>query len=392
MCWEPGTESNVLFMEFEELFSASRVVLRWPRRPLSLAELRRHQFTTCQLLLPRGSDLLDYLVRLYFLNQNLFWPLLHRPTFERSLAARLHRTDSEFGALVLFVCAAGSRYSDDPRVKADDTDKESKTRHLNGWKWFIQVHRVHMLLLRPPNLCDLQKCALSVFYAQGCAAPHASWTSVGTGIRTAQDLGAHRRHSRPAAHVLYKTKTSTQSFPLIATTNIGNILTQNKHSSKTLFVFVGNESKTLSPNWIRSLTHGLILYLIIMSIFSAAIVLLLNIWSGRRSGISFDEKKELSDIHKCMKTLQIFEKQSTMDVLYELASVGELPLPHTGVSPSNKREHDSDSPLSIGSESPPTDYSDIDATNFGSRPIKNSTIPEFDVYVFCYEPAFLVFL
>ena len=46
-----------------------------------------------------------------------------------------------------------------------------------------------------------------------------------------------------------------------------------------------------------------------MSIFSAAIVLLLNIWSGRRSGISFDEKKELSDVHKCMKTLQIFEKQ-----------------------------------------------------------------------------------
>ncbi|KAK0447587.1 hypothetical protein EV421DRAFT_149015 [Armillaria borealis] len=132
-----------------------------------------------------------------------------------------------------------------------------------------------------------------------------------------------------------------------------------------------------------------------MSIFSAAIVLLLNIWSRRRSGISFDEKKELSDVHKCMKTLQIFEKQwpfagrlwcvftlmktwahgcllRCKDVLYELASVGELPLPHPGVSPSNKREHDSDSPLSVGSESPPTDYPDIDATNFGSRPIKSN--------------------
>lgn len=67
---------------------------------------------------------------------------------------------------MLLVCAVGSRYSDDPRVKADDTDKESKTRHLNGWKWFIQVHRVHMSLLRPPNLCDLQKCAVSVTFIQ----------------------------------------------------------------------------------------------------------------------------------------------------------------------------------------------------------------------------------
>ncbi|KAK0448797.1 fungal-specific transcription factor domain-containing protein [Armillaria borealis] len=462
-------------------------------------------------------DLLDYLVQLYFLNQNLFWPLLHRPTFERSLAAGLHHTDSEFGALVLLVCAVGSRYSDDPRVKADDTDKESKTRHLNGWKWFIQVHRVHMSLLRPPNLCDLQKCALSVFYVQGCAAPHASWTLVGTGIRMAQDLGAHRRHSRPGqprnaeeellkrafwvivsldrvislslgrpcaiqdedidaefpvdcddeywehpdpeqAFVQPRDKPSLLSFFIsyLALNRILALCLRTVYSlnrSKTLFVFVGkwkqdlvaeldsflnkwvdsvpdhirwdphrenqiffNQSVFLycsyyhlqilihrpfipspgksSPlafpslaictNAARSISHILDCQLrrpespmnhCAMSIFSAAIVLLLNIWSGRRSGISFDEKKELSDVHKCMKTLQIFEKQwpfagRLWDILYELASVGELPLPHPGVSPSNKREHDSDSPLSVGS--PPTDYSDIDATNSGSRPIKSN--------------------
>ncbi|PBK73560.1 hypothetical protein ARMSODRAFT_638994 [Armillaria solidipes] len=462
-------------------------------------------------------DLLDYLVRLYFLNQNLFWPLLHRPTFERSLAAGLHHTDSEFGALVLLVCAVGSRYSDDPRVKADDTDKESKTRHLNGWKWFIQVHRVHMSLLRPPNLCDLQKCALSVFYVQGCAAPHASWTLVGTGIRMAQDLGAHRRHSKPGqprnaeeellkrafwvivsldrvislslgrpcaiqdedidaefpvdcddeywehpdpeqAFVQPPDKPSLLSFfvSYLALNRILALCLRTVYSlnrSKTLFVFVGkwkqdlvaeldsflnkwvdsvpdhirwdphrenqfffNQSVFLycsyyhlqilihrpfipspgksSPlafpslaictNAARSISHILDCQLrrpespmnhCAMSIFSAAIVLLLNIWSGRRSGISFDEKKELSDVHKCMKTLQIFEKQwpfagRLWDILYELASVGELPLPHPGVSPSNKREHDSDSPLSVGS--PPTDYSDIDATNSGSRPIKSN--------------------
>ncbi|KAK0183764.1 hypothetical protein F5146DRAFT_939951, partial [Armillaria mellea] len=50
-------------------------------------------------------DLFDSLVRLYFVNQNLFWPLLHRPTPEQFLAAGLHRTDSEFRALVLLVWA-----------------------------------------------------------------------------------------------------------------------------------------------------------------------------------------------------------------------------------------------------------------------------------------------
>ncbi|KAK0213166.1 fungal-specific transcription factor domain-containing protein [Desarmillaria ectypa] len=461
-----------------------------------------------------GPDLLNYLVQLYFLNQNVFWPLLHRPTFERSLAAGLHHTDSEFGALVLLVCAVGSRYSDDPRVKADDTDTESKIRHLNGWKWFIQVHRVHMSLLRPPNLYDLQKCALSVFYVQGCAAPHASWTLVGTGIRMAQDLGAHRRLSRPGqprnaedellkrafwvivsldrlisltlgrpcaiqdedidaefpvdcddeywehpdpeqAFVQPPDKPSRLSF-FISYLALNRILAlclrtiYSLNRSKTLFVFVGkwkqdlvaeldsflnkwvdsvpdhirwdphsknqiffNQSVFLycsyyhlqilihrpfipspgrsSPlafpslaictNAARAISHILDCQLrrpespvnyCAMSIFSAAIVLLLNIWSGRRSGILFDEKKELSDIHKCMKTLQIFEKQLPFagrlwDILYELASVGELPLPYQGASPSNKRERDSDSPMSVGS--PPTDYSDIDATNSGIRPI-----------------------
>ncbi|KAK0455542.1 fungal-specific transcription factor domain-containing protein [Desarmillaria tabescens] len=461
-------------------------------------------------------DFLNYLVQLYFLNQNVFWPLLHRPTFERSLAAGLHHTDSEFGALVLLVCAVGSRYSDDPRVRADDSDTESKTRHLNGWKWFIQVHRVHMSLLRPPNLYDLQKCALSVFYVQGCAAPHTSWTLVGTGIRMAQDLGAHRRHSRPGqprnaeeellkrafwvivsldrlislalgrpcaiqdedidaefpvdcddehwehpdpeqAFVQPPDKPSLVSF-FISYLALNRILAlclrtiYSLNRSKTLFVFVGkwkqdlvaeldsflnkwvdsvpdhirwdphrenqiffNQSVFLycsyyhlqilihrpfipspgksSPlafpslaictNAARSISHILDcqlrrpespMYHCAMSIFSAAIVLLLNIWSGRRSlaGISFDEKKELSDVQKCMKTLQIFEKQLPFagrlwDILYELASVGELPLPHQAASPSNKRERDSDSPMSVGS--PPTDYSDIDAANPGIRPI-----------------------
>lgn len=462
-------------------------------------------------------DLLNYLVQLYFLQHNLFWPLLHRPMFERSLANGLHHIDSDFGALVLLVCAVGSRYTDDPRVKADDTHTQSQTRHFNGWKWFIQVHRVHMSLLRPPNLCDLQKCALSVFYVQGCAAPHASWTLVGTGIRMAQDLGAHRRRGRPGqprnpeeellkrafwvivsqdrmisltlgrpcaiqdedidaefpvdcddeywehpdpeqAFVQPQDKPSLLSF-FISYLALNRILAlclrtiYSLNRSKTLFVPVGKwkqdlvtELDSFLNKWIDSVpdhirwdphrenqiffNQSIFLYcsyyhlqILIhrpfipspgkssplafpslaictnaarsishildsqyrhpenpmnhctMSIFSAAIVLLLNIWSGRRSGISFDENKDLIDVHKCMKTLHELEKQwpfagRLWDILHELAFVGELPLLRQGISPSNKRQRDSDNPMSMAS--PPTNYSDIDATNPGSRAIKSN--------------------
>ncbi|KAK0191438.1 fungal-specific transcription factor domain-containing protein [Armillaria mellea] len=131
-------------------------------------------------------DLLESLVELYFIHINRFWPLLHRPTFERSLAAALHRTDRAFAAIVLTVCANGARFSDDPRVRVD----RDELPYRHGWKWFIQVHRVSVL--RTPNLYDLQKCVLSVFYVEGFAA-HCSWTMLGTAMRMAQDLGAHRK-------------------------------------------------------------------------------------------------------------------------------------------------------------------------------------------------------
>ncbi|PBK73110.1 hypothetical protein ARMSODRAFT_1015915 [Armillaria solidipes] len=131
-------------------------------------------------------DLLDNLVELYFIHINRFWPLLHRPTFERSLAVALHRSDRAFAAIVLMVCANGARFSDDPRVRVD----RDELPYRHGWKWFVQVHRVSVL--RTPNLYDLQKCVLSVFYVEGFAA-HCSWTMLGTAVRMAQDLGAHRK-------------------------------------------------------------------------------------------------------------------------------------------------------------------------------------------------------
>ena len=44
-----------------------------------------------------------------------------------------------------------------------------------------------------------------------------------------------------------------------------------------------------------------------MALFTSGIVLLLNIWGGKRSGLSTDPAKEMADVHKCMKMLKRLE-------------------------------------------------------------------------------------
>lgn len=41
-----------------------------------------------------------------------------------------------------------------------------------------------------------------------------------------------------------------------------------------------------------------------MTIFTAAIVLLLNIWGGKRSGLTTDPSREMTDVHRCMQALR----------------------------------------------------------------------------------------
>ena len=122
-----------------------------------------------------------------------------------------------------------------------------------------------------------------------------------------------------------------------------------------------------------------------MPIFTSGIVLLLNIWGGKRSGININPVKEMEDVHRCMSALSRSEKRyffsslsgpntnhgrprwhsagRLWDILYELVSVGDLPLPQASPNPSNKRERDSDSPLS-------TEVSNVDT----SPPVEGSRV------------------
>jgi hypothetical protein len=71
------------------------------------------------------------LVNGYFVHSNIYYPVLHRPTFQRSLDQELHQRDREFGCLLLVVCAIGARFSDHPYVS--DITSESTSNCMTYW-------------------------------------------------------------------------------------------------------------------------------------------------------------------------------------------------------------------------------------------------------------------
>ncbi|KAJ7754148.1 fungal-specific transcription factor domain-containing protein [Mycena maculata] len=124
------------------------------------------------------EDLLVSLVSLYFDSVNNFLPLIHRPTFERSLSSHLHRTDIGFAQTLLLVCGLGARYAPGPRVSA-------------GWEWFEQVRLYAEPRQTYPTLYDVQAYCLAATFLHCTSDPRLSWQVVGFGMRMAQDLGLH---------------------------------------------------------------------------------------------------------------------------------------------------------------------------------------------------------
>ncbi|KAF7314458.1 Zn(2)-C6 fungal-type domain-containing protein [Mycena kentingensis (nom. inval.)] len=132
-------------------------------------------------------DLLESLISLYFDNTNIYYPLLHRPTFLRSVFTdALHTTNTSFGAIVLLVCAIGARFSKDERVCPPGVEPLRV-----GWEFFDQLPLIIEHLFVRPTVYHLQFYCLATTFLE-FSAPASCWTLVGIGIRLAQDVGAHR--------------------------------------------------------------------------------------------------------------------------------------------------------------------------------------------------------
>jgi hypothetical protein len=82
--------------------------------------------------------------------------------------------------------------------------------------------------------------------------------------------------------------------------------------------------------------------------FTSGVVLLLNIWGGKKGGITADPEKEMRDVYKCMTVLKACEPWYHVagrlwDILYELATVNDLPLPKGSPGGTLKRDRNSES-------------------------------------------------
>lgn len=102
---------------------------------------------------------MESLIYNYFTRVNVFIPLLHRPSFERSLREGLQFKDRQFGSTVLMVCAIGSRYSPDPRVFLD-----GETELSCGWKYFSQISVLPKATFYKSSLYSVQHHVVSTFY------------------------------------------------------------------------------------------------------------------------------------------------------------------------------------------------------------------------------------
>ncbi|TFK21102.1 hypothetical protein FA15DRAFT_672885 [Coprinopsis marcescibilis] len=92
--------------------------------------------------------------------------------------------------------------------------------------------------------------------------------------------------------------------------------------------------------------------------FTSGLVLLLNIWSGKRSGFAPSPKREMEDVQRCMDMLKTAEHRSAsagrfLDMLTELASAGDIgtELQKTGKKSKSKKRSRSDSQSDSSSSS-----------------------------------------
>ncbi|KAE9390894.1 hypothetical protein BT96DRAFT_757021, partial [Gymnopus androsaceus JB14] len=130
---------------------------------------------------------LQTLVNAYFTHNNVFCPLLHRPSFERSVSEGLHLREPAFSALLLSVCAVGSRYTYSP------SDSDGKDPSKSGIRWFNQLPIKQSAFGQSVSLYHLQMFCLASVYLNMVTGPDIGWMLSGIAMRLAQERGTHRQ-------------------------------------------------------------------------------------------------------------------------------------------------------------------------------------------------------
>ncbi|TFK44159.1 fungal-specific transcription factor domain-containing protein [Crucibulum laeve] len=110
-----------------------------------------------------------------------------------------------------------------------------------------------------------------------------------------------------------------------------------------------------------------------LTAFTSAVILLLNIWSGKRSGFAPNPRREMEDVQRCMEMLKACEQRWASagrywDILIELAFAGDLSIPNSQpILPTNKKRQRSDDEPSSSPSTTSTSVSDEPRSIAGSR-------------------------
>ncbi|KAJ6539990.1 hypothetical protein DFH09DRAFT_1368606 [Mycena vulgaris] len=445
---EWGSGDSELGMSF-----TSRHLQHWRARPLEIAAQPKQ--STVYSFPP--AELAMHLIDLYFVQVNVYLPLLHLPdgrAWRRNWAPSHVHLDDGFAAILLLVCAVASRWSNDPRVmvpggtQAGGVSKPGG-RLACGWGWFNQVPMAGNHLFGQPKLYDLQYCCVGLSLERMlscsslrtvCLSSPCSFSStlcrrgrlVGVGIRLAQDVGAHRR-TLPVAKPSVERELWKRAFSVLVymdcfiSAGLGRTCAIHhedfdldpptecdeeywEHPTHPFEQPPGVPPRVAFFNALLRLTRIFAFSLPILypltkvrayavddaweelvvaeldsalnrwrdgvpehhparqdpllfdqsvalycayshvqifihrpfipmprksaptiAVFTSAIVLLLNVWSGKRTGLVSNPSPEIANVHKCMEVIRLCEDrwESTgflWDILYELGSVGQLPL------------------------------------------------------------------
>ncbi|CEL53566.1 putative transcriptional regulatory protein C3C7,04 OS=Schizosaccharomyces pombe (strain 972 / ATCC 24843) GN=SPAC3C7.04 PE=3 SV=1 [Rhizoctonia solani AG-1 IB] len=153
-------------------------------------------------------DLFESLVDLFFTHVSPQIPIIHEPTLRAQILSGLHTRDYSFARLMLAICALGARWSKDARVlheserEAVEAGKPDAPRLSAGLKYFNQIRLLRRSMPKPAVLFDIQTYVFCAILVHSSFEPHNAWIIIGLGLRSAQDVGMHRRRVPPPGESL----------------------------------------------------------------------------------------------------------------------------------------------------------------------------------------------
>nr|GAT52629.1 predicted protein [Mycena chlorophos] len=157
--------------------------------------------------------LLDTLLRLYFTRTHTVLPLLHRPTFEKQLAAGLHLTHIGLARIVLLVCALGSTSLPAPYYSRS-------ARFSLGWGFYSQFLELKENFPRQQaTVADIQASCLAAAFLNCMDNVRSAMMVSRTGLRRSLDIGAHRGSVSPVADEGHESSTRVFWFILFIDLN-----------------------------------------------------------------------------------------------------------------------------------------------------------------------------